>query len=217
MKNRNQLISGISAIIEACLYIFGIVMLFTYLQPSIDETLSGIDRLQFIMTNKTIFKWWMILIYVMFGIVLIPLTLTIHENFKNPTSVWVKATPLFAYIWSVLVIASGMLAVIGIDSVSVIFQNNPNSALTSWQTIEIIQTGIGGGVEVIGGIWVLLISTTALKHSVFNKLLNYLGLLVGITGTLTIIPGLHELGYIFGLTQIIWFVWIGILMVRNEE
>lgn len=215
MKGKNQIIGGISGIIEASLYIFGFVMLFSILQSSIDETKTGLEKLEFILKNKTIFQIWLLLIYVVFGIVLVPLTIAIHEHFKEQISIWIKITPVFGFIWSGLVIASGMIAVIGIDTVTTIYSADSNAALSTWQTIEAIQNGLGGGVEIIGGLWVFLISVTAIKHGIFRKLLNYLGLIVGGAGILTIIPGLKDLGAIFGLTQIVWFLWIGIIMIRN--
>jgi hypothetical protein len=216
MKNRNQIIGGISGIIEGSLYIFGFLLLFSILQPTIDDTKTGLDKLKFIIENKTIYQTWILLIYVVFGIVLIPLTIAIDENFKEQTTIWTKATPVFGFIWSGLVIASGMIAVTGIDSVATIYNTDSNSALISWKTIEAVQSGLGGGVEIIGGIWVILISITGLKHSTFNQFLNYFGLIVGGAGILTIIPGLKELGAIFGLTQIIWFFWIGIIMIKSR-
>jgi hypothetical protein len=217
MKNRNQIIGGIVGIIEAGLYIFGFILLFSTLQPTIDDTKTGLEKLNFIIANKIIYQTWILLIYVVFGIVLIPLTISIHENFKDQTAIWTKAAPVFSFIWSGLVIASGMIAVTGIDSVATIYTIDSNAALTSWRTIESLQNGLGGGVEIIGGIWVFLISITGLKYSVFNKFLNYFGLIVGGAGILTIIPGLKDLGAIFGLTQIIWFLWIGITMIKSRQ
>lgn len=215
MKNKNQIIGGISGIIEASLYILGFIILFSILQPTTDETKSGIDKLQFIIENKTIYQTWMILIYVVFGIVLVPLTVAINENFEDQTAIWTKITPIFGFIWSGLVIASGMIAVIGIDSVAKINIANSSSALNTWQTIETIQNGLGGGVEIIGGIWVFLISMTGIKQKVFNKFINYFGLIVGSAGILTIIPGIEDLDALFGLTQIVWFLWIGMVMINN--
>jgi hypothetical protein len=61
---------------------------------------------------------------------------------------------------------------------------------------------------------VLLISRASLRSSALPDALSYLGLIVGATGVLTIIPSLAELGAVFGLGQIIWFAWLGIIMIR---
>jgi hypothetical protein len=47
------------------------------------------------------------------------------------------------------------------------------------------------------------------------KGLNILGLLVGMVGIISIIPVLTEMMVgIFGLSQMIWFIWLGIVMLR---
>jgi hypothetical protein len=44
---------------------------------------------------------------------------------------------------------------------------------------------------------------------------NYLGLVVGTAGILSAIPALGEIGGgVFGLTQIVWFVALGVLLLR---
>lgn len=215
MKNNSLIIGGILAMIEAVLYIFGFMVLLLVFQPTIDEAKSGLDKLKYIIHNKAIYQAWIILIYVVFGLMLVPLTVTISENFKKQTTIWTKITPVFGFIWSALVIASGMIGVIGLEAVEKILLSDPNAALTSWETVEIIQNGIGGDVEIIGGLWVFLISITSLKEATFNTYLNYFGLIVGGAGILTIFPPHKDLGGVFGLTQIVWFIVIGIAMIKK--
>jgi hypothetical protein len=215
MKNNTHKIGGIAGIVEAGLFLFGFLLLFTVLEPTIDESKTDIEKLTFLLEYKTIYQTWNLFIYVLFGVVLVPLTIAINENFKQPSLIGTKVTPLFGLIWSGLVIASGMIANVGIESVASIMTKNTDMALTSWKTIEAVQNGLGGGVEIVGGLWVFLISITGLKQSVFSKPLNYFGLMVGGAGILTIIPGFQTLGAVFGLTQIGWFTWLGITMLRS--
>lgn len=213
----NQKIGGVAGILEAILYIIGIAFLFLFLSPAMDEASSDIEKLSFILENKTLFQIWHLLIYVMFGLVLIPLTIVINENFTAASLMSSKVTPVLGFIWSGLVIASGMINNVGLETVSELFAEDKSAALGAWEIISSIQNGLGGGVEVVGGAWVFLISVYGLKETVFPKPLNYLGLLVGGAGILTIVPGLKDLGLIFGLTQIIWFAWIGIYLLRFER
>jgi len=46
--------------------------------------------------------------------------------------------------------------------------------------------------------------------------LNILGLVVGAVGIITIIPPLNTLVAVFGLGQIIWFIWMGIALLRSN-
>jgi hypothetical protein len=216
MNNNTQKIGGIAAVTEAVIYIFGFILLFTILQPTINDAKSSLDKLTFIIENKTIYQLWILVIYVVFGIVLVPLTIAINEKFTEPSLIGTKVTPIFGFIWSGMVIASGMIASVGIDSVTKVFPTDSNQALNAWKIIGSIQDGLGGGVELIGGLWVFLISITGLKQTVFPKPLNYLGLIVGAAGILTIVPALSDLGAVFGLLQIVWFAWIGVNMLTAQ-
>jgi hypothetical protein len=46
--------------------------------------------------------------------------------------------------------------------------------------------------------------------------LNYLGVVIGVGGLLMFIPALEMLGPIFGLGIILWFIWLGIVMLRGK-
>jgi hypothetical protein len=37
-----------------------------------------------------------------------------------------------------------------------------------------------------------------------------------VVGIITIIPALNTLTGVFGLGQIVWFVWLGIILLRND-
>ena len=49
------------------------------------------------------------------------------------------------------------------------------------------------------------------------KGLNILGVCVGAVGIITIIPALNALVGVFGLGQIIWFVWLGIVLLSSDQ
>ena len=48
------------------------------------------------------------------------------------------------------------------------------------------------------------------------KSLNYWGLFVGVVGVVSTVPGLNDLTGVFGIGQIVWFVWLGIVMLRSN-
>ena len=77
--------------------------------------------------------------------------------------------------------------------------------------------GLGGGIEVVGGLWVLLVSWAALWARGLPRALNYLGMVIGVSGLLTVVPVLEVLGAVFGLGLIVWFAWLGIVMLRSSR
>ena len=123
----------------------------------------------------------------------------------------------FGLIWAGLVIASGMVFNIGMATVIDLYGKEPALAGEVWLTIGSVQNGLGGGNEIVGGLWVLLVSWAALRGGGLPKPLNYLGLVIGVAGLVTVVPGLEELGAIFGLGCIVWFAWVGIVMLRSSS
>jgi hypothetical protein len=82
--------------------------------------------------------------------------------------------------------------------------------------VNSVSKGLGGGNEILGALWVLLIGWAALRAGGLPRALNYLGVLAGVSGILTLVPALEIVGVIFGLGLIVWFVWVGIVMLRGS-
>ena len=43
-----------------------------------------------------------------------------------------------------------------------------------------------------------------------------LGVVIGVAGLISAVPALEMLALVFGLGQIVWFVWLGIVMLRTS-
>ena len=57
-----------------------------------------------------------------------------------------------------------------------------------------------------------------LRSGNFGRALHYLGYVVGAAGVISVVPAAAEISAsIFGLTQIVWFAWLGVAMLRTEE
>ena len=74
-----------------------------------------------------------------------------------------------------------------------------------------------GRVEVVGGIWILLVTWAALLAGRHPRALNYLGVVVGMAGVLTVVPALEVLGIGFRLGEIVWVVWLVIVWFRGSR
>lgn len=212
-----QKAGGVAALIQALTYITGFGILATFLNPGDTEGWSSLQKLNFILERKTGFQLWMIFIYVVFGIALVVLTVAIHERLRKYTSGLMQVATPFGLIWAGLVIASGMVASVGVDSAAALHAKDASQAASLWLAVGVVQEGLGGGVEIVGGLWMLLISFAALRLNEFTKALNYLGMLAGTAGLLTIAPPLADLGAAFGIGQILWFLWIGLVLFRSAD
>ena len=74
-----------------------------------------------------------------------------------------------------------------------------------------------GRVEVVGGIWILLVTWAALLAGRHPRALNYLGVVIGLAGVLTVVPALEVLGIGFRLGELVWVVWLGIVWFRGSR
>ncbi len=210
-----QKAGGIAALAEASAYIVGFAMMATVLAPGDTANWSAEQKLSFLLDRKLLFQIWMFFIYVAGGAGLAVLAVALHERLKTRFPGAMQIATAFGLIWAGLVIASGMIANTGLDSVAALYPQDAARATTAWIAIGAVQNGLGGGVEVVGGLWVLMISLVALRSAALPKALNLIGLLVGASGVLSALPTLGGLGTIFGLTQIVWFAYLGYWMLRR--
>ena len=213
MKKKIQKIGGVCAILEGLIYIvafifYGAILVYPNANASVSE------RLDFLTENHPVFSLLTFTSYILFGILLVALVVAIHHRLKTFAPISSQITSVFGMIWAGLVIASGMINNIGLNAIIEMGSKEPENAMLLYSATNIITEGLGGGNEIVGGIWVLLLSLTALKGHLFSKPLNVLGILIGVAGILTIYP-LDIFKEIFGIGQIVWFLWIGTFMIRK--
>jgi len=218
--NDLQKMRGVAALIEAATFVVGFALYATLL-ASADYGSLDVDPVQnvaFLADNQAIMYAWHLIIYVAFGVFLVVLVLALHERLKAGSPAMVQTATAFGLIWAGLVIASGMVANIGAGIVVDIYGDDPVQAASVWLALNFVVEGLGGGNEIVGGLWVLLVSSAALRTGGLPRALNYLGVVIGVAGLLTVVPALGELGgAIFGLGSIAWFVWLGIVMLRGSQ
>ena len=98
-----------------------------------------------------------------------------------------------------------------------LYGKDPAQAASVWLALDSVETGLGGGEMFVSGLWVLLVSWVALRAGGLPRALNYFGVVIGAAGILSVVPGLEMLvGIVIGLGLIVWFVWLGIVMLRSS-
>jgi len=209
-----QKIGGVAALFEAAIYLSAFIFFGAYFD--FPTAADNAKKLAFLSNNQIMLSIVNLTMYVIFGIFLALLILALHQRLKIKTPILTETASIFGLIWVGLVIASGMIANMGLAAVIDLSTTNTEQAMTIWIVINTIVEGLGGGNEVVGGLWVLLISAAALKVNELAKWLNYLGLFIGFVGILTVYPA-EILTEIFGLGQIIWFSWLGVTLCKCPQ
>ncbi|MEZ4711269.1 MAG: DUF4386 family protein [Caldilineaceae bacterium] len=214
--NNLQKIGGAAALINAAAYIIGFGMVFTMLAPIIDA--EPAQYLAFLVDNQTLLYVWHLIIYIVAGVFMIPLVLALYERLRGDTPALAQMGMAIGLIWAGLVIASGMLFLKDIVVIAELYGKDPAQAATIWPALTAVESALGGGIELPGGLWALLISWAALRSGALPKALNFLGLVIGAAGALMLVPAFAETGgAIFGLGFILWFAWAGVVMVRGGQ
>ncbi|MEL7432597.1 MAG: DUF4386 domain-containing protein [Chloroflexota bacterium] len=211
-----QRMGGLAGIIAALTFLFGFALFLTTFAPLIADELSTVETVEFLRDNQTIFYVWNLVIYVLFGVMQAVLTLALAECLKSVTPGIAQITAALGLIWSGLVIASGMVANVGAAAVIDLYAVDPTQAGTVWATIDSVYKGMGGGNEIVGGLWVLLVSLAGLRGAL-PRALNLAGIVVGVAGIVTLVPMLTDVGAIFGLGIIAWYIWVGVVLVRSQS
>lgn len=207
---------GFAALYLAAAYLSGMVLFLVVLDyPSVTDPAQ---KVALIVEKQRVIFSTNLLMYVFFGLFLIVLSLALYDRLKSDSPAIMQVATIIGTIWAGSLIASGMVSNAGIAPVVALYAKEPAQAVLTWQAIEAVANGLGNANgEILGGFLTLLVSLAALRANGLPKGLNILGLLVGTAGILSIIPGLTDsLIGVFGLSQIIWFVWLGIVLLRSK-
>ena len=206
---------GIAALFMAISHLIGIIIFIVVL-----DYLNITDPAQKLALNiekQTVIFSTNLLMYVFFGFALIILSLALYDRMKSGATALMQVAAAIGIVWAGSLIASGMAANAGLTTVVALYAKDPLQAALTFQAIESITNGLGNtNGEILGGMWTLLVSLAALRGGGLPKALNILGLLVGAVGIITILPAVNDLTGLFGMGQIIWFIGLGIFLLRNQ-
>ncbi len=207
---------GFAALYLALAYLIGLVLFIAILDyPSIT---SPAQKVALLVEMQGVTFATNLLMYVFFGVALIVLSLALYNRLTSGAPAIMQVATVIGIIWAGSLIASGMIANAGISPVVALYAEDPTQAALAWQGIESVANGLGNANgEILGGLWALLVSLAALRAGRLSRGLNILGLLVGTVGIISLIPRLTDamIG-VFGLSQIIWYVWLGSVLLRSE-
>lgn len=209
-----QKMGGIGSLIAAGTFIIGLALFATMLTDFVTASDPAVAA-EFIAGNQVPLYLWNITITIVFGIVLVPLVLAIGDRLRDAHSPMARVATVFGLIWAGAIIAAGMITNIAYSTVADLQGTDPEAAATVWAGLDAVTNGLGGGNEVLGAVWVLGLSIVALRERLFARWVNYLGVVMGIAGLATVAPPLEDVGAVFGLGLIVWFITVGMTLIKE--
>ena len=219
MKNLLKM-GGIAALIGAATNLLALVVLLTILAPTGYGSDDPGQVVVFLANNQAFIRGWYLIIYLVFGVSMIFPALALYERLKAGSPALAQAVITLGLIWAVLIIVNGTLSIHNVSTVVKLYGENPAQAATVWLTLQPVVTGLGGGggETVVNALWFLLVCWIALRARELPRVLNYLGLVIGVAGILTVLLTSQLLmAVVYGLGLIIWFAWLGIVIFRGDK
>ena len=211
-----QKVGGLAALFLAAAYL--LAMPFFLLVVDYASAVDPAAKVASLATNHGAMQVMYLISYVVFGIALAVLALALYERLKAAAPALMQTATAVGLIWAVLLIASGLVWNAGMGAVVTLYTSNPAQAVSMWQAIEPVSNGLScADGEILGGLWVLLVSIAGLRVGGLSQALGWFGVVVGAIGLASVIPPLADLAILFGLAQIGWFVWLGVTMLRQTE
>lgn len=156
--------------------------------------------------------------YVFFGLALGVVALVLYDRLRADAPFVARVAAAVGVLWSAALVMSGLVTTYGMTTIEALAKTDRAQAALAWQAIEPVALGLGGaGGELLGGLWVLLVSWVLLRGGALSKAFGWLGVVVGAVGLASVVPPLHDAAIAFGLLQIVWFVWLGLALMRTKE
>ena len=211
-----QRMGGMAALYEAAAYIVGMIGFLAVVDVS--SVVDPVQKVALMADNVAFLYILHVSVYVGWGIFMVVLALALYERLKAGAPAMVQTATVFGLFWGCVILVSGMIHNVGMQNVVELYRTDPAQAGTVWLTIDSVLGGLAGSNEAIGGLWVLLVSWAALRAGEFSKILHYLGIVIGVAGIVSIVPALAQIFiFVFALGQIVWFIWLGIAMLRSSQ
>ena len=208
---------AVGALTAAATFVFGIALFVTSMSDYTEGDPTPAESVGFLIGHQgTLFAWYLV-IFLVFGVAIIPLARTLHRRLADVSPQLADIGAVFAYIWAGLMFATGMISNIGITAVADLDETDPAAAEVLWSSIDTVTEGLGGGNELVGALWIMLVSLAAWGSGRLPTGLNVLGIISAAAGLITLVPGLSDVGMIFGLGSIAWFAWTGIVLLRHPR
>lgn len=209
---------GLSALVCAATYVFGFAFLVTVLAPIGfgSPDLDSARVLAFEADTPGLLTLWYTVIYIVNAVFLALLAVALHARLRHDAPGFAVAQLVFGALWATLVLGAGMMANVGLETAMGLYGSDPEEAARLWTIFSTVENGIGGGNEIAGGVWALTLGLAGLATRRLPRVFAIVSIVIGCAGLLTMIPAAGDIaGAVFGLGYIAWFIWVGLILLRQ--
>jgi|GEM_PF-1208448 hypothetical protein len=192
----------ISAVYAGLSYIAGMFVYLYFLDYGNVSTTA--EKMNVISSNPVLVHITTLHIYIIFSFAIITIATYLYLKLKNEQPALSLLSLIAGVIWATILIASGFISM---GLTTLLMNGTAVGELTAaWQAIDIISNALGGGNELMGGVFTGLLSLAMYKTRFSSVITGVLGVAVFIGGVTSTLPYLTDAGIgIFVISQILWF------------
>lgn len=211
-------LGALAALACGATYVFGFAVMATALSGTGYGTRAADPGaiVAFLAAHHGLMSVWTLAIYVVNGLALAALAIALGEVLHPGAPGLAPLVRGFGLLWATLVVAAGLVGNVALAEVVRLQATAPEDAARLWHILHIVETGLGGGNEIAGGVWAVLVAGAARAARLLPGPLPWFGAVVGLSGLLTLLPALSDgAGVVFGLGYIVWFFWLAAALSRK--
>lgn len=210
---------GAAALVKAVTYVTGFAVMGAYLAPRgfTDAQGDPAASLDVLTENAGVMYGWYLVLYLVGGLALVGLVLALRERL-GAAGALVRASAVIGHVWAGLLLASGLVALVGQTAVLDLAATDHATAVATWSSVSVVQDALGGGIELVGGAWALLVGVAGWRTRALSRGLSAVAMGIGVLGAATLVPQIAgDAAAAFGVALIGWFVWVAVALLRGTR
>lgn len=211
--------AGWAALVKGLTYVVGFAVMGAYLAPRgfTDAQGDPAASLDVLVANADVMYVWYLVLYLVGGLALVVLAQGLRSRLSAVSPALAATSGVLGYLWAGLLLASGLIALVGQTAVLDLAASDRAMAVSTWASVSVVQDALGGGIELVGGAWALLIGWIGLRTRTFGLSFSLNAVLIGLLGVATLVPAVADVAATsFGLTFVVWFFWASVVLLRRR-
>lgn len=173
------------------------------------------DKIAHLITHKALVTSTYIIGYILFACCLCISVQALHAFNHGSAGILINTASLFGLFWVLVLLCTGMIGITSLELISALPDSAQSDAAILYRTTVLLVESLGGGIEFIGGVWVLLLGIAGWLNKLFSKVFAVFSMVKGVVGIATLFSAESVLRDLFGLTGIVWFIWLGIIVWQS--
>lgn len=215
-ENRQFVQAGALSALGMALCYVALFVIYGAILPA-SSNVNVTDKINSISENRMLFKWTYLIGYVLFsGFLCICIQVT-HRLYASHSSLIINTASLFGIFWAVVLLSTAMIGLTHLELMHTSLQEDPSTTEILFHSASLLEESLGGGIELLGGVWVMLLGLGGLRYKLFSRAFSWFSILKGVVGICTLVLSDSILRELFGITGIVWFVWLGTILWKTNE